>query len=588
MITNSFCKCSTAFARSAAVALAWALQFHQLPVEASNATLTIVTNPPQGGSVTGAGIYTTGALASVQIQASNGWYVQDVSLGSAAATAFAREKVAYLLGLPPGGIADFTLITTDSESITMSSDTNLTVTFGIAAPTFNEEPVGETILAGSTLTLNGSASGRQPISYQWQFDSTNIAGATLAALVLSDVQLTNSGRYTLVASNACGVTTSQVAVVTVQEIEVFVNGSSVNYSPFTSYIPITVALESLFPNGDIFYTLDGSTPDFTANYYSGPFEVTNSCTLQVIAYSEDFFQTAFISPFRIQILPSFSIWDATPGGGYVALDPSYGPYPSNSTVTVTAVPYYGWRFMGWSGASRGTNASYTITVTNDITVQAVFGTPLATTVAGNGGLTVFPLFPIYPYGTVVQVTAVPQPGNYFGLWGNAASGNANPLSFGIYNGTPTVSSLFASLPANQFSLTVLSQGGGSVLADPATNRAPLGATIQLTAQPVQGQSFLGWSGGASGTANPLSLVMNASKSVTAHFSRTSSLAIAAANGTVNFSVSGPAGDAYRIDNSTDLINWTPFVTVTNYFGSAAFTDSIAPNLPLKVYRAVVP
>jgi hypothetical protein len=36
-----------------------------------------------------------------------------------------------------------------------------------------------------------------------------------------------------------------------------------------------------------------------------------------------------------------------------------------------------------------------------------------------------------------------------------------------------------------------------------------------------------------------------------------------------------------------LLTWTPFATVTNYFGVLPFTDSIATDLPLKAYRAVV-
>ena len=244
--------------------------------------------------------------------------------------------------------------------------------------------------------------------------------------------------------------------------------------------------------------------------------------------------------------------------------------------------------MGWSGNMGDTNLSYTITVTNDVSVQAVFGTPLATTVEGPGSLAVLPSFPLYPYGTFVQITAIPRPGAFFGLWGNAAGGNANPLSFGVYNGAPTVSSLFAALPTNEVALIALSQGGGFVVALPATNRIAVGATIQLTAVPVQGQRFLGWSGDESGTANPLSLVMDAGHTVMALFSRTPSLSIAASNGRLNFTADGLAGDTYRIDTSTDLANWTPFVTVTNYFGSVPFTDLIVSNLPFRAYRAVVP
>jgi DNA-binding beta-propeller fold protein YncE len=69
-----------------------------------------------------------------------------------------------------------------------------------------------------------------------------------------------------------------------------------------------------------------------------------------------------------------------------------------------------------------------------------------------------------------------------------------------------------------YSLTVVVSGGGSVGADPAGGPHPDGTAVTLTAQPG-GTSwrFAAWSGDASGTANPLVLVMDADKSVTAIF-----------------------------------------------------------------------
>jgi hypothetical protein len=52
-------------------------------------------------------------------------------------------------------------------------------------------------------------------SYQWQFDGTNIANATSATLTLTNVQITNDGSYTLIASNSVGVTVSSNAVLVI-------------------------------------------------------------------------------------------------------------------------------------------------------------------------------------------------------------------------------------------------------------------------------------------------------------------------------------------------------------------------------------
>ena len=53
------------------------------------------------------------------------------------------------------------------------------------------------------------------MNYQWQFSGINIGGATNAALVLSNVPLTVAGNYRCIASNAMGVVTSAVAVLSV-------------------------------------------------------------------------------------------------------------------------------------------------------------------------------------------------------------------------------------------------------------------------------------------------------------------------------------------------------------------------------------
>ncbi len=53
------------------------------------------------------------------------------------------------------------------------------------------------------------------LSYQWQFNGTNIANATNASLTLTNVQTINDGIYTVTVSNLIGVTTSSNAVLAV-------------------------------------------------------------------------------------------------------------------------------------------------------------------------------------------------------------------------------------------------------------------------------------------------------------------------------------------------------------------------------------
>ena len=78
---------------------------------------------------------------------------------------------------------------------------------------------------------------------------------------------------------------------------------------------------------------------------------------------------------------------------------------------------------------------------------------------------------LYPYGAFARLTALPQPGNAFALWGNAGGGTNNPLILQVTNSHPTVSAAFAPLSAGQSSLTSLADGFADVHAIMAELRA---------------------------------------------------------------------------------------------------------------------
>ena len=50
------------------------------------------------------------------------------------------------------------------------------------------QPTNQTVVAGQTAMFSVTATGTQPLSYQWTFDTTNIAAGTNATLVLTNVQ----------------------------------------------------------------------------------------------------------------------------------------------------------------------------------------------------------------------------------------------------------------------------------------------------------------------------------------------------------------------------------------------------------------
>jgi hypothetical protein len=74
----------------------------------------------------------------------------------------------------------------------------------------------------------------------------------------------------------------------------------------------------------------------------------------------------------------------------------------------------------------------------------------------------------------------------------------------------------------QYSLTVAisPSGGGSVAKSPDQAQYAAGTVVTLAATPASGYQFTRWEGGATGTANPATVTMNANTNVTAVFTAT--------------------------------------------------------------------
>ena len=77
----------------------------------------------------------------------------------------------------------------------------------LAPPDLVASPPSQTDPVGSSVKLSVTVSGDQPLSYQWLFNGTNIAGATNPNLIFGDLTRAETGTYVVVASNPVGVVT---------------------------------------------------------------------------------------------------------------------------------------------------------------------------------------------------------------------------------------------------------------------------------------------------------------------------------------------------------------------------------------------
>jgi hypothetical protein len=76
------------------------------------------------------------------------------------------------------------------------------------------QPQGQVGYWGKSVTLTVTGIGTTPFSYQWLKDGTPLGGASGSSLVLTNLQLTDAGNYSVVITNAYGSTTSSNAYLT--------------------------------------------------------------------------------------------------------------------------------------------------------------------------------------------------------------------------------------------------------------------------------------------------------------------------------------------------------------------------------------
>ena len=87
----------------------------------------------------------------------------------------------------------------------------------IETPEITGQPQSQTVIEGDSVTFNASATGREPLSYQWYKEGVLIEGATGASYTIESVSAGDLGNYTLVVSNEFGEATSSVATLTLPQ-----------------------------------------------------------------------------------------------------------------------------------------------------------------------------------------------------------------------------------------------------------------------------------------------------------------------------------------------------------------------------------
>ncbi len=238
-------------------------------------------------------------------------------------------------------------------------------------------------------------------------------------------------------------------------------------------------------------------------------------------------------------------------------DPPYKP------MVIRAVPDPGSVFKGWTGACQGTDPTCTITDIGRLLnyyADARFDLapapdyPVTVGLGGSGSVTSEPAgiscgavcAARFKTDSTVTLKATPRAGWGFAGWQGACSGTGTCAL--TIDGPKAATAVFT---PPSYRVNVAAAGEGSVVSAPAGLDCgtscgasfPSGSVLALTAQPVQGATFVRWSGGCTGTDPVCRLTVSRGIAVTASFSGAGGVPFALAStgpGTIRGSSGGLA------------------------------------------------
>ncbi len=106
----------------------------------------------------------------------------------------------------------YTVIVSNSVGSETSDPATLTVN---QPPAIAVQPQNQTVSSGNTAVFSVTATGSEPLTYQWHINGSNIPGATGSSHSISNVTSANAGSYSVTVANMAGLAASDTASLTV-------------------------------------------------------------------------------------------------------------------------------------------------------------------------------------------------------------------------------------------------------------------------------------------------------------------------------------------------------------------------------------
>ena len=504
---------------------------------------------------TGPGIATQPAAASVNVGEQVVLFVvtsAPVAGASAIAETFQWKKdgfpipdqTANNLTFPAVSLADageYTVVVSNFAGSTTSDAVRLDVSVPLAVTT---QPANQSATVGDPLSFSVVASGSAPISYQWQLDGTDLAGATAATYRIASAQTGDEGSYTVVVSNPVGTVTSNpatlslsaaptvneppadIAVVVGQQVDLAVDASGTG----------TLAHQWRFNGVDI---LGATEPSF-ALFNVGP---ENVGAYTVVVSNEA--GSVISAPAQVSVQVPFAIVEEPQNQALAAGSTAL----FNVRVSGSGPFTYQWRVndADLPGATEPTMAVANVQIANEGSYTVVVGSDAEQLVSRVAILSV---------SSLPVISVQPQGGVFFAgqdvTFSVTAAGSGVLEYQWLLDGEPLAGATTADLALSNVGL----QAAGTYSVIVSNNTGSAGSELAiLTVRDIVSQVTK-----AAGTDAPPS-----------EFS---------------FRVSVPAGNQARVQVSTDMANWSD-LTPAPVTGIVDITDPDSVSLALRFYRVIV-
>jgi len=147
-----------------------------------------ITTQPVNQTVTAGQTATFTVVAAGTAPLGYQWQKNGVNIAGATASSYTTPVTTTA-----NSGSTFDVVVSNTAGSVTSSAATLTVTAAVVAPTITTQPVNQTVTAGQTATFTVVAAGTAPLSYQWQKNGVNIAGATASSYTTPVTTTANSG-----------------------------------------------------------------------------------------------------------------------------------------------------------------------------------------------------------------------------------------------------------------------------------------------------------------------------------------------------------------------------------------------------------